>query len=157
MSELLVIALRQGISSRRDKVDELLADKPLLTLKEIRLGRDVGYAKQADLLILACMRTMGESFDRTGSEHDLMLYDFLKKLLEKYENDIQAIREQVDNYYQRSDMNHIEQDWQQYKIDYQRHKNIEKDKVNPEIEHLREKKERLEKILRHWNRLRRKI
>ena len=53
----------------------------------------------------------------------------------------------MDHYYQRSDMNHIEQDWQQYKIDYQRQKNIEKDKVNPEIEHLREKKARLEKNL----------
>jgi len=42
-----------------------------------------------------------------------MLYDFLKKRLAKYENDIQAIREQVNNYYQRSDMNNIEQDWQQ--------------------------------------------
>ena len=70
---MLQIALRQGISSGRDKVDELLADKPLLALEAIRLGRDVGYAKQADLLILACLRTMGESFDRTGSEHDLML------------------------------------------------------------------------------------
>ena len=144
---MLQIALRQGISSGRDKVDELLADKPLLALEAIRLGRDVGYAKQADLLILAYLRTMGESFDRTGSEHDLMLYDFLKKRLAKFENDIQAIREQVDNYYQRSDMNNIEQEWQQYKIDYQRHKNIEKDKVNPEIEQLREKKARLEKNL----------
>ena len=144
---MLQVALRQGISSGRDKVDELLADKPLLALEAIRLGRDVGYAKQSDLLILACLRTMGESFDRTGSEHDLMLYDFLKKRLAKYENYIQAIREQVDNYYQRSDMNNIEQDWQQYKIDYQRQKNIEKDKVNPEIEHLREKKARLEKNL----------
>lgn len=146
--ELMVqVALRQGISSGRDEVAELLADKPLLALEAIRLGRDVGYAKQSDLLILACLRTMGESFDRTGSEHDLMLYDFLKKRLAKYENDIQAIREQVDNYYQRSDMNNIEQDWQKYKIDYQRQKNIEKDKFNPEIEHLREKKVRLEKNL----------
>ena len=144
---MLQVALRQGISSGRDDVAELLSDKPLLALEAIRLGRDVGYAKQADLLILACLRTMGESFDRTGSEHDLMLYDFLKKRLAKYENDIQAIREQVDNYYQRSDMNNIEQDWQQYKIDYQRQKNIEKDKVNPEIEHLREKKSRFEKNL----------
>jgi len=47
-----------------------------------------------------------------------------------------------DDYWQK-----IEQDWQQYKVDYQRQKNIEKDKVNPEIEYLREKKERLEKNL----------
>ena len=120
---MLQVALRQGIYSGRDDVAELLADKPLLALEAIRLGRDVGYAKQADLLILACLRTMNESFDHTGSEYDLMLYDFLKKRLAKYENDIQAIREQVDNYYQRSDMNNIEQDWQQYKVDYQRQKN----------------------------------
>ena len=144
---MLQVALRQGIYSGRDNVAELLSDKPLLALEAIRLGRDVGYAKQSDLLILACLRTIGENFDHTGSEHDLMLYDFLKKRLAKYENDIQAIREQVDNYYQRSDMNNIEQDWQQYKVDYQHQKNIEKDKVNPEIEHLREKKERLEKNL----------
>ena len=144
---LLQVALRQGVSVSRDDVGEILADKPLLALEAIRLGRDVGYVKHADLLILSCLRTMGENFDHNGSEHDLMLYDFLKKRLAKYENDIQAIREQVDNYYQRSDMNHIEQDWQQYKIDYQRQKNIEKDKVNPEIEYLQETKARLEKNL----------
>ena len=89
---LAEIALIHGISVDRDKVGEILADKPLIALEAIRRGRDVGYVKQADLLILSYLRTINEDFYRDNEEHDLMLYDFLKKKLAKFENDFNAIK-----------------------------------------------------------------
>ena len=78
--ELLVqVALRHGTGNYRDRVGEFLSDKPLIALDAIRLGREVGYSKQADLLILNYLRAIDESFIRVDVEHDLMLYDFLKK------------------------------------------------------------------------------
>ena len=90
------VALRPGISIDRDKVSKILDDQPLLALEAIRRGKNVGYTKPADLLILSYLRTLNEDLERTDAEHDLMLYDFLRKRLAKYENDIQAISAQVD-------------------------------------------------------------
>ena len=70
----------------------------MLALEAIRRGRDVGYVKQADLLILSYLRTINEDFYRDNEEHDLMLYNFLKKKLAKFENDFNAIKEQVNRY-----------------------------------------------------------
>ena len=131
--ELMVqVALRHGIANSRDRIAEFLADKPLIALEAIRLGREVGYSKQADLLILSYLRTIDESFTRTDVEHDLMLYDFLKKQLANFEGDMTAFREQVDNYYQRSSDSSIKAEWEQYKADYQRQKAVESDRVNPD-------------------------
>lgn len=58
------IALLHGTSIERDKVGEILSDKPLLALEAIRRGREVGYVRQADLI----------------------LYSFLKKKLSIFEN-----------------------------------------------------------------------
>ena len=74
---LVEIALRHGTSIEHDKIGKILSDKPLIALEAIRRGRDVGYVKQADLLILSYLRTIGENFERKDEEHDLMLYDFL--------------------------------------------------------------------------------
>ena len=146
--ELMVqVALRHGTANSRDRIAEFLADKPLIALDAIRLGREVGYSKQADLLILSYLRTIDESFTRTDAEHDLMLYDFLKKQLAKFEGDMTAIREQVDNYYQRSGDSSIKAEWEQYKADYQKKKAVESDRVNPDLDFLRRSKARLEKNL----------
>ena len=93
------------------------------------------------------MRTIGENFERKDEEHDLMLYDFLKKKLAKFENDFDAIKEQVDNYYQRNIDNELKTEWEQFKADYQKKKSTEMDKVNPDIELLNSTKSRLEKNL----------
>ena len=141
------VALRHGTANSRDRIAEFLADKPLIALDAIRLGREVGYSKQADLLILSYLRTIDESFTQTNAEHDLMLYDFLKKQLAKFEGDMTAIREQVDNYYQRSGDSSIKAEWEQYKADYQNKKAVESDRVNPDLDFLRQSKARLEKNL----------
>ena len=144
---MLQISLRHGTAIDHDKVSGILADKPLLALEAIRLGREVGYTKSADLLILSCLRKLGESFERVDAEHDLMLYDFLKQRLAKYENDIQAIREQIDHYQQDEGTNEIKEDWEKYKADYQNKKNLEIEKHNSELEVLISTKTRLEKNL----------
>ena len=135
---LLQVARRHGVSINRDKVSEILADKPLIALDAIRLGRNIGYTKPADLLILSHLRRMGEDFGREDEEHDLMLYDFLKKRLAKYEGDIQAIEKEVDNYYQRTGENTINEDWEKYKEEYRQKKLLEQDKINPELEYLQQ-------------------
>ena len=146
--ELLVqVALRHGTGNYRDRVGEFLSDKPLIALDAIRLGREVGYSKQADLLILNYLRTIDESFTRTDVEHDLMLYDFLKKQLAKFENDMDAIKEQVNNYYQRLGDDSIKTEWERYKVDYQRKKAVEQDRISPDLDFLRQSKARLEKNL----------
>ena len=142
---LAEIALLHGTSVERDKVGEILSDKPLLALEAIRRGRDVGYVKQSDLLILGYLRTLDEEFRRTDAEHDLILYSFLKKKLAKFENNFDAIKEQVDNYYQRIGMDELKSEWENFKADYQKQKRIELDKVNPELDFLRDNKQRLEK------------
>ena len=44
--ELMVqVALRHGTANSRDRIAEFLADKPLISLDAIRLGREVGYSK----------------------------------------------------------------------------------------------------------------
>jgi len=145
---LLEIALRHGTAMNHDKVSDILSDKPLLALEAIRRGRNIGYTKQADLLILSYLRKLGEEFEKVNPEHDLILYAFLKDKLAKYENDIQAIKEQVDHYYQRDeDSSEIQKEWQQYKADYLTKKNAETAKFNPALEILRNQKERLEKNL----------
>ena len=144
---LLQVALRHGTSIDRDKVGEILSDKPLIALDAIRLGRNIGYTKSADLLILSCLRRMDEDFERDGSEHDLMLYDFLKKRLAPYENNLQAIEEEVSKYYQRTGESTIKEDWEKYKAEYHKQKNLERDKENPEIDYLKKTKLRLEKNL----------
>ena len=144
---MIEVALRHGTSMNRDKAGEILSRKPLVELEAIRRGRSVGYVKQADLLILGCLRTLDENFSRVDFEHDLMLYDFLKKRLAKYEDDAVGIREQVDNYYQRGDMDGIAEAWEKYKADYQQRKNLESDRMNPELEVLYQSKARLEKNL----------
>ena len=147
--ELLVqVALRHGTGNYRDRVGEFLADKPLIALDAIRLGREVGYSKQADLLILNYLRAIDESFTRTDVEHDLMLYDFLKKKLARFENDIDAIRKHVNDFYARSaDSSSLKEEWEQYKTDYQRKKAVEQDRINPDLDFLRQSKARLEKNL----------
>ena len=145
---MLQVALRHGVSVDRDKVSKILDDRPLLALEAIRLGRNVGYTKPADLLILSYLRKLDENFERKDAEHDLMLYDFLKKQLAKYENDIQAIREQVDNYYDRvGDTSDINEEWRHYREDYFKKKNIAVTEFNPEIDSLRKTKIKLEKNL----------
>ena len=76
-----------------------------------------------------------------------MLYDFLKKRLAKYEGDIQAIKDEVDHYYQRRSESAIKEDWEQYKQEYQKQKTLEKDKVNPRLDYLKAMQERLQKNL----------
>ena len=145
---LLEIALRHGTAMNHDKVCDILSDKPLLALEAIRRGRNIGYTKQADLLVLSCLRKLNEEFERVDPEHDLILYAFLKDRLAKYENDIQAIKEQVDHYYQRDEnSSEIQKAWQKYKADYLTKKNAELAKFNPALEILRNQKERLEKNL----------
>ena len=144
---LVEIAFIHGTSVEHDKIGKILSDKPLIALEAIRRGREVGYVKQADLLILSYLRTIGEDFERKDEEHDLMLYDFLKKKLAKFENDFDAIKEQVDNYYQRNIDSELKNDWEQFKTDYQKKKSTEMDKVNPDIELLNSTKSRLEKNL----------
>ena len=147
--ELMVqVALRHGTANSRDRIAEFLADKPLIALDAIRLGREVGYSKQADLLILSYLRTIDESFTRADAEHDLMLYDFLKKQLAKFEGDSVAIKKFVDNYYQHfGEDSTLKADWEEYKADYQKRKAVESDRVNPDMDFLRRSKERLEKNL----------
>ena len=96
-------------------------------------------------MILGYLRTLDEEFTRTDEEHDLILYSFLKKKLAKFENDFDAIKEQVDNYYQRIGMDELKSEWENFKADYQTQKRIELDKVNPELDFLRDNKQRLEK------------
>lgn len=66
--------MAKNIFLSSDFIAEILADTSLLALEAIQRGRDVGYTKQADLLILNCLRTLDEEFTRTDEEHD-----FLKK------------------------------------------------------------------------------
>lgn len=98
---MLQVALRHGTSVDYDKVSALLADKPLLALEAIRLGREVGYVKPTDLLILGYLRAMDEDFSRRDVEHDLQLYDFLKKKLAQYEGDIVAIQQQINSQFEK--------------------------------------------------------
>lgn len=142
---LAEVALIHGTSVYVDKVGEILADKPLLALEAIRRGREVGFVKQADLLILSYLRTIDEEFSHTDSEHDLILYSFLKKNLAKFENNLDAIKKHADDYYQRVGLDEIKADWENFKADYQKQKNIELDKLNPEFDFLRSQKSRLEK------------
>ena len=144
---LAEIAFIHGTSIESDKVGMILADKPLLALDAIRRGREIGYAKQADLLIVSYLRTLDESFERTDAEHDLLLYAFLKKKLAKFENNFSAIKEQVDNYYQRADMSELKSEWEQFKADYQFQKSISLDNLNPDVVFLQKDKSRLEKNL----------
>jgi len=144
---LAEIALIHGTNVERDKVGMILADKPLIALEAIRRGREIGYTKQADLLILSYLRTIDESFEHTDAEHDLLLYAFLKKKLAKFENNFPAIKEQVDNYYQRADMSELKSEWEQFKADYQAKKSISLDNLNPDIVFLQKNKSRLEKNL----------
>ena len=137
---LVEVALRQGISVYTDKVGEFLADKPLLALEAVRRGREVGYVRQADLLILGYLRTLDEEFTRTDAEHDLILYSFLKKKLANFENNLDAVKEQVDNYYQRIGADKLINEWENFKAHYQNQKNIELDKLNPELDFLRSQK-----------------
>ena len=88
---LAEIAFIHGTSIESDKVGMILADKPLLALDAIRRGREIGYAKQADLLIVSYLRTLDENFERTDAEHDLLLYAFLKKKLAKFENNFSSV------------------------------------------------------------------
>lgn len=144
---LIEVALRQGISMYTDKIGEILSDKPLIALEAIRRGRDVGYVRQADLLINGYLRTLDEEFSRTDAEHDLLLYSFLKKNLAKFENNLDAIKAQVDNFYQSIGADELKMDWENFKADYQNQKNIELDKLNPELDFIRSQKSRLEKNL----------
>ena len=50
---MLQVVLRQGKCAECDGVSNILADKPLLSLEAIRLGRELGYTRAADLIILA--------------------------------------------------------------------------------------------------------
>ena len=144
---LVEIALRHGIAVEHDKVGKILSDKPLLELEAIRRGRDLGYVKQSDLLILTTLRAIEEHFGYTDEEHDLMLYDFLKKKLAKYENNFDAIKLQVNNYYQRNINNELKTEWEQFKEDYQKKKSAELYNVSPELNILHNTKLRLEKNL----------
>ena len=58
-----------------------------------------------------------------------------------------AIKEQVDNFYQRIGADELCNDWQNFKADYQHQKNIELDQLNPELDFLRTQKSRFEKNL----------
>lgn len=58
-----------------------------------------------------------------------------------------AIKEQVDNFYQRIGADELKTDWQNFKADYQNKKNIELDKLQPDLDFLRSQKSRLEKNL----------
>ena len=147
--ELFVqVALRHGTGNYRDRVGEFLSDKLLIALDAIRLGREVGYSKQTDLLILNYLRAIDESFTRVDIEHDLMVYDFLKKKLARFENDIDAIRKKVHDFYERdADYSTLKEEWVQYKSEYKRKKAVEQDRVNHDLDFLRKSKARLEKNL----------
>lgn len=143
---MVQVAMRHGIYAS-DKVSEILSDKPLIALETMRLCKRIGYSKPVNILILGCLRNIDEYFHRDNSEHDLMLYNFLKRHLAQYEGNLQAIKEQADNYGRHSDIGNIKEEWEQYQIDYQQRKNLEKEKDNPEIAHLQKAKARLEKNL----------
>ena len=147
--ELLVqVALRHGTVNYRDRVGKFLSDKPLIAFDAIRLGREVGCNKQVDLLILNYLCTIDESFTRVDVEHDLMLYDFLKKKLARFENDIDGIRKHFNECYERAvDTSKLKEEWKQYKARYQRKKAVEQDRVAPDLDFLRQSKARLEKNL----------
>ncbi|MBR6013548.1 MAG: DEAD/DEAH box helicase family protein [Selenomonadaceae bacterium] len=144
---LVEVALRHGISIDRDKVGEFLSDKPLLALEAIRRNREVGYVKQADLLVLVHLRRIDESFTHSDKEHDLILYDFLKKKLTKFENNLDAIKKEVNNYYLGKNTEELKAEWENFKLDYQNKKSVELDKFSPELDFLRNQKSRLEKSL----------
>ena len=147
-SELMLqVALRHGTMVEYDKVSAILADKPILALEAIRLGREVGYVQPADRLIMGYLQALDEDFGRRDAEHDLMLYDFLKKELARYEGDIDSIRQQIDNRYAKIYESNIKYAWEQYKREYQAKKSVELDSTIPEVEQLRQTKSRLEKNL----------
>ena len=146
--ELMIqVALRHGTMIEYDKVSAILSDKPLLALEAIRRGREVGYAQPADRLIMGYLQALDEDFERRDVEHDLMLYDFLKKKLTRYEGDIDSIRQQVDNRCAKIYESSVKEDWEQYKREYQAKKTVELDSTRPKVAQLRQTKSRLEKNL----------
>ena len=150
---MLQVALRHGTSVDYDKVSALLADKPLLALEAIRLGREVGYVKPTDLLILGYLRAMDEDFSRRDVEHDLQLYDFLKKKLAQYEGDIVAIQQQINSQFEKIQDGSIKEAWEQYQRDYLAKKAVALDSTNPEFANLRGARSRLEKNLQALERV----
>ena len=58
-----------------------------------------------------------------------------------------AIKDQVNNYYQRLGDDSIKTEWERYKADYQRKKAVEQDRVSPDLDFLRQSKAHLEKNL----------
>ena len=142
---MLQVVLRQGKCAECDGVSNILADKPLLSLEAIRLGREIAYTRAADLIILSSIRALGEDFKYDKSEHDLILYSFLKERLAKFEGNIDAISKEINSLYHRSPDNDINEKWAQYKAEYQKLKISKQDEPNPEIERLRVIKSRLEK------------
>ena len=139
------VVLRQGKCAECDGVSNILADKPLLSLEAIRLGREIAYTRAADLIILSSIRALGEDFKYDKSEHDLILYSFLKERLAKFEGNIDAISKEINSLYHRSPDNDINEKWAQYKAEYQKLKISKQDEPNPEIERLQVIKSRLEK------------
>ena len=150
---MLQVALRHGTSVDHDKVSALLADKPLLALEAIRLGREVGYVKPADLLILGYLRAINEDFSRRHVDHDLQLYDFLKKELAQYDGDIVAIQQQINSHFEKIQDGSLKAAWEQYQHEYSEKKAVELDSTNPELVHLRTAKARLEKNLQALERV----
>ena len=102
---MLQVVLRQGKYAEGDRVSNILSDKPLLSLEAIRLGREIAYTRPADLIILSSIRALGEDFNHNNSEHDLILYSFLKERLAKFEGDSDAIGKEINSLYYRSPEN----------------------------------------------------
>ena len=144
---MLQVLLRQGKYAEGDRVSNILADKPLLSPKAIRLGREVCYTRPADLIISSSIRALDEDFEHNNSEHDLILYSFLKERLAKFEGDIDAISKEINSLYYRKPDNDIKEKWAQYKAEYQKLKIAKQSEPNLELENLRETKSRLEKNL----------
>ncbi len=144
---MLQVALRQGKFTENDKVSRILSDKPLLSLDAVRLGKELGYSRSADLIVLRSLQMLDENFNHTDSEHDLILYSFLKERLTKFENNIVAIQGEIDSLYYQNPDNDIKEKWKQYKAEYQKLKNAKQNESDTELEHLQLTKARLEKNL----------
>ena len=144
---MLQVALRQGKFTENDKVSRILSDKPLLSLDAVRLGKELGYSRSADLIVLRSLQMLDENFSHTDSEHDLILYSFLKERLTKFENNIVAIQGEIDSLYYQNPDNDIKEKWEQYKAEYQKLKNAKQNEPDTELERLQLTKARLEKNL----------
>ena len=146
--ELMIeVAMRHGTLTTNDRVGKMLSEKPLIMLEAIRRGRSVGEIKAADLLIFANLRIMGEKFDRGDEEHDLLLYNFLKEKLAKYENNIYEIDEQIKNNCAKIRLSNIKEEWEQYKEEYLQKKRKALEEDNPTINILNNTKMRIERNL----------